>query len=76
MAWITAAVGLVGVFGLVAGAVLLRREASAVLAAGESDADGTTAEAAARGFVGVVLLIVGAIITYVALALGGYLAPW
>lgn len=76
MAWVAAAIGLVGVFGLVAGAVLLRREARAVLTAGESDADGATPEPAARGFVGVVLLIVGAIITYVALAIGGYLAPW
>lgn len=79
MGWVTAVVGLIGAWGLLAGVVLLGREARTVTRNGEragDDARRVSLETGLRILVGVTLVFAGTVIVYISLALGGFVAPF
>lgn len=76
MTWVTAVLLLVGTWGLLAGVVLLGREARAFQGDNGTEAANTTPKAASHVLLGVALLVSGSIILYIGLVFGGFLAPW
>lgn len=75
MTWTTTTIGLVGAFAVLSGAVVLGRAVGPLLATAGRDSGKETLERAGRALVGVALLTAGAVMLYVALVLGGHLAP-
>lgn len=79
MTWVTAVVGLIGAWGLLAGVVLLGREARTQPARGKGagdDTEGVTLECDSRVLVGATPVYTGAVMAYIARALGGIIDPF